>query len=86
MNPIKTLVKTLYRFVRLIYLPLLMVLQPTGIPRARLVTSFTGLIVLFLLFPFAATRFGGDVGLAVLGAGVGLAYLFALWGDEFEAD
>jgi hypothetical protein len=51
--------------------------------------STCGLVYLagsfFLLFPFASARFGANFGLGVLGVGVFLAYLFAMWGKEFEA-
>ncbi len=84
MNPLKALVRPLYALARLIFSPLLFLFRSTGILRERLVTSLTGLAVLFLIFPFFATHFGGDLGLLVLGLGASLVYLFALWGHEFE--
>ncbi len=85
MNPLKALVRPLYALARLIFSPLLFLFRSTGILRERLVASLTSLAVLFLIFPLVATHFGGNLGLLVLGLGVTLAYLFALWGHEFEA-
>jgi hypothetical protein len=85
MNPVKALVRVLYFTVRFICSPLLLLLQPTGIARDRLVVSFTSFIALFVFFIFAAARLSPNVGLAVLGAGALLGYLFAVWGKEFEA-
>jgi len=75
----------LYFPIRFIWLPLILLLRPTGIARERLVASFTSFAVLFLLFPLSSAQFGANIGLGVMGAGVLLAYLFALWGKEFEA-
>jgi hypothetical protein len=47
------------------------------------VASFTSFAVLLLFL--ASARFSPNVGLAVLGAGALLAYLFLMWGKEFEA-
>jgi hypothetical protein len=85
MRPLKALAKVLYLLARSILWPLLLLLRFTGVCRERLVASLTSLAVLFLIFPFVATHFGGNLGLLVLGLGVTVAYLFALWGHEFEA-
>jgi hypothetical protein len=85
MNPAKALVRVLYFSVRFICSPLLLLLQPTGIARDRLVASFASFAALFVFFIFAAARLSPNVGLAVLGAGALLGYLFAVWGKEFEA-
>jgi hypothetical protein len=83
MNRVKALVRVLYLLVRFVSLPLILLLRPTGIARDRLVVSFTSFAVLLLFLTSA--RFSPNVGLAVLGVGALLAYLFAMWGKEFEA-
>jgi hypothetical protein len=79
----KAVVKVLYVSLRFLFLPLILVFRLAGLRPETVVATYT-LCLFFIILPMAQARIGLGLALALTAAGVLLAYLFLVWGKEFE--
>jgi hypothetical protein len=82
----KTIIRPVYIALRLLFYPLLLLFRPIGMrPESVVATSFLAVII-FVVQPFTAARFGGGYSIIVTTIGAILGYAFLVWGKEFEGN
>jgi hypothetical protein len=86
MSVLRLLIKLLYIPIRMIFLPLILLLRPTGLRRESIVASSTVAVFMFVIAPSAGTYFGAGSRVAVTAVGALLGYAFLVWGKEFEQE
>jgi hypothetical protein len=84
MNPIKSAFELLYRILRVLFLPIILLCRPTGLRPESIVATTTVAVFIFVLQPFVAAHFGAGYAVALTAVGALLAYCFLVWGKEFE--
>ena len=84
MNTVKTIIRSLYVVLRILFFPLLLLFRPIGMRPESVVATSTLAIVIFVVQPLAAARLGGGYSIAMTTIGAILGYAFLVWGKEFE--
>ena len=80
---VKASVRGLYFVLRAVFLPFVWILGTVGVKAPRVVSTFT-LSLCFILSEPVAAGFGAPAVIAMFVAGGLLAFLFLIWGNEFE--
>jgi hypothetical protein len=82
----KHIIRLLYIAARALYTPLLTLLRPTGRRTESIVASITCALVIFVVQPVTMAKLGSGYSLVFDGVGLVMAYLFQVWGGEFERE
>jgi hypothetical protein len=85
MGMTRAVVKVLYRIVPIVFMPIILILRPIGMRTETIISTCTVWAVVLAVMPFRAPWIGLPWKVAVVIIGFSLAYLFRVWGKEFEA-
>jgi hypothetical protein len=84
MRALKRITRQIYLTIRFLFFPLLWLFRPTGLRPESIVAISTVAVFIFVIQPIVAARLGAGYAVGTTGAGAVLAYLFLMWGKEFE--
>jgi uncharacterized membrane protein len=84
MGIMKVVVKVLYRILRIVFIPIILILRPIGMRTETVISTCIIWAVVLTIMPFGTQWISVPGKVAVVITGVPLAYLIRIWGKEFE--